>query len=75
MTAIRAGIVGPNLYTTRTDLEARLAEAFDSAGHADSALVYYRRVIQVWEHADRQFWPRRDSIRMATRRLEAPVRR
>ena len=73
--AIRAGTVGPNLYITRTELEARLAEAFDSAGQADSALLYYGKVIRAWERADRQFWPRRDSILMAAKRLEAAVRR
>jgi DNA-binding SARP family transcriptional activator/TolB-like protein len=73
--AIRAGTVGPNLYITRTELEARLAEAFDSTGQADSALVYYRKVLRAWERADNRFWPRRDSIVMATKRLEAAVRR
>jgi tetratricopeptide (TPR) repeat protein len=69
--AIRGGTVGGNLYITRTELEARLAEAFDSAGQADSALLYYRKVLRAWERADRQFWPRRDSIALATERLAA----
>ncbi len=73
--AIRGGTVGSNLYITRTDLEARLAEAFDSAGRPDSALVYYRKVLQTWEGADPQFQPRRDSILAATRRLGPAGRR
>jgi tetratricopeptide (TPR) repeat protein len=69
--AVRGGTVGSNLYITRTELEARLAEAFDSAGQADSALLYYRKVILAWDRADRQFWPKRDSILVAVRRLES----
>jgi DNA-binding SARP family transcriptional activator/TolB-like protein len=72
--AIRAGIVGPSLYITRTELEARLAEAFDQAGQPDSAMYYYARAIHAWEGADRQFWPRRDSLVQATRRLDVATR-
>jgi tetratricopeptide (TPR) repeat protein len=73
--ALYAGTDGSGLYVTMTDLEARFAEAFDSAGQADSALIYYRKVIRAWERADRQFWPRRDSIVAATQRLEGAMRR
>jgi DNA-binding SARP family transcriptional activator/Tfp pilus assembly protein PilF len=72
--ATYAGTDGSGLYVTQTDLEARLAEAFDSAAQADSALLYYRKVLRAWERADRQFWPRRDSIVIATKRLEAAGR-
>lgn len=68
--ATRGGTDGSTLYITRTDLEARLAQAFDSAGQADSAVFYYRRVLRTWERADDQFRPRRDSIELAMRRLE-----
>ena len=73
--ALRGFPDGSTLYVTRTDVEARLAEAFDSAGQADSALVYYKRVSRAWEHADPQFGPRRDSIALALRRLERAARR
>jgi DNA-binding SARP family transcriptional activator/Tfp pilus assembly protein PilF len=66
--AIRGGTLGSNLYVTRTELQARLAQAFDAAGQADSALYYYREVLRIWERADRQFWPLRDSIEAAVRR-------
>jgi DNA-binding SARP family transcriptional activator/TolB-like protein len=68
--ATRGGTVGPMLYVTRTELEARLAEAFDAAGQADSALFYYRKVLRIWERADHEFWPRRDAMMLAVRRLE-----
>jgi tetratricopeptide (TPR) repeat protein len=73
--ATRAGTVGPALYITHTDLEARLAEAFDSAGQADSALHYYRKVLQAWDHADPEFSARRQSVERAMLRLQgAPAR-
>jgi tetratricopeptide (TPR) repeat protein len=73
--AIRGGTVGPMLYVTRTDLEARIAEAFEAAGQADSALVYYRKVLRAWEGADPEFAARRDSIMTAVRRLEPMAQR
>jgi DNA-binding SARP family transcriptional activator len=68
--AIRAGTVGPNLYITRTELEARLAEAFEAAGEPDSALTYYRTVIKAWEQSDPEFADRRQSAATATLRLQ-----
>ena len=73
--AIRGGTVGPMLYVTRTDLQARIAEAFAAAGQADSALLYYRTVLRTWEGADPEFAARRDSIATAVRRLEEVARR
>ncbi len=68
--AARNGTDGSGLYITRAELEVRMAQAFDSAGQADSARFYYGKVLQAWEHADQQFWPRRDSIAIAVKRLE-----
>ncbi|HSB53931.1 MAG TPA: hypothetical protein VLD58_06225, partial [Gemmatimonadales bacterium] len=65
----RGGTVGSTLYVTRTDMEARLAQAFEAAKQKDSALVYYRRVLANWSRADEQFRPRRDSIAAAVARL------
>ena len=73
--AVRVITDGSALYITRPELQVRLAEAFDSTGQADSALIYYRRVLKAWERADQQFWPRRDSIAVAVRRLELAARR
>jgi hypothetical protein len=66
--------VGLNLYITRIELEARLAEAFDSAGQPDSALVYYRKVLQAWDHADPEFTTRRQSGERALRLQGTPGR-
>jgi hypothetical protein len=67
--ALGGGTVGPSLYITHTELEARLAEAFDSAGRADSALSYYGEVLRAWDHADPEFSARRQSVERAMLRL------
>lgn len=60
--ATHGGTVGPNLYITRTELEAKLAEAFDSAGIRDSAAFYYRKVLKAWEKGDGEFGKRREAM-------------
>jgi tetratricopeptide (TPR) repeat protein len=67
--AYRGGTVDSNLYITRTDIEVRLAQAFEAVGQRDSALTYYRRVRDDWKRADEQFRPRRDSMEVAIHRL------
>jgi DNA-binding SARP family transcriptional activator len=67
--AIRGSFEGGNLYVTRTDLQERLAEAWDAAGGRDSAAVHYRQVVQAWEKADSLLIPRRAAAARALTRL------
>jgi tetratricopeptide (TPR) repeat protein len=67
--AIHGGTDGSTLYVTRTELQARFAQAFDAAGEADSARYYYDRVLRHWRDADAEFAPRRDSLLLALERL------
>jgi len=64
-----------NFYTTQTELQELLAQAYDAAGNLDSAAVYYRYVVTAWKGADAQLQPRvaRDRERLAVdeRRLRA----
>jgi DNA-binding SARP family transcriptional activator len=73
--ATLSGTDGSSLYVTLTELEERLAQAFDSAGQADSALVYYRKALTAWEHADPEFGPRREVMLKAVERLEKGAER
>lgn len=56
-----------NFYTTQTELQELLAQAYEAAGELDSATVYYRYVVEAWGGADAQFQPRiaRDRERLA----------
>ncbi len=64
-----------NFYTTQTELQELLAQAYEAAGNLDSAAVYYRYVVTAWKGADAQLQPRvaRDRERLAVdeRRLRA----
>jgi predicted Zn-dependent protease len=53
--AIRGGIDGSNTYVSRTELHEALAQAFEQAGHADSAVAHWRAVESAWRRADPQF--------------------
>jgi tetratricopeptide (TPR) repeat protein len=53
--AIRGGVDGSNTYVSRTELREALAQAFELAGQADSARVWYRAVESAWRRADPQF--------------------
>jgi tetratricopeptide (TPR) repeat protein len=53
--AIRGGVDGSNTYVSRTELREALAQAFEMAGQADSARVWYRAVESAWRRADPQF--------------------
>lgn len=57
-----------NFYTTRTELQETLARAYEAAGERDSAVAYYRSVLRAWRHADPQFQPaiERVRVRLAT---------
>jgi DNA-binding SARP family transcriptional activator len=68
--ATLSGTDGSSLYITLTEVEERLAQAFDSAGQADSAVVYYRRALKAWEDADPQFAARRGAMVKAVERLK-----
>ena len=67
--AMHGGTDGSTLYITRTELQARLATAFDSLRQADSAVHYYRRALKTWGAADPQFKAIRDTMTMAVARL------
>jgi tetratricopeptide (TPR) repeat protein len=76
---LRHPLSGPleagNFYTTPTELQELLAQAYDAAGEVDSAAVYYRYVVTAWGDADRELQPRvvRDRERLAAdeRRLRS----
>lgn len=61
-----------NYYATQTELQELLAQAYDAAGQADSAAVYYRRVVAAWKGADKELQPR---VARARERLAAVERR
>jgi len=56
--AIRGGVDGSNSYVSRTELHEALAQAFEQAGQADSAMVHWRAVEAAWRRADPQFQDR-----------------
>ncbi|HSA55333.1 MAG TPA: BTAD domain-containing putative transcriptional regulator [Gemmatimonadaceae bacterium] len=64
--ALRGGIEGRSLYTTRTELHETLALAWDAARRPDSAAAHWRVVAESWRDADPVLRPRRDA---AVRRL------
>ena len=61
--ALRGEVDASNLYVTRTELHELLAQAYDMAGHADSAAVHYRTVVRSWTNADELFRARRETAR------------
>ncbi len=67
--AMHGGTDGSTLYITRTELQARLAAAFDSLRQSDSAAHYYRRALEAWAGAEPQFDAVRDTMRLAVARL------
>ena len=67
---LRSGFEGVSLFLTHTELDYRLAQAFEVAGQPDSAAVHYRRAASAWEHADAGFTTRqRDAAGRALRWL------
>jgi len=61
--AIRGGVDGSNTYVSRTELREALAQAFEMAGQADSARVWYAAVESAWRRADPQFKTRYETAR------------
>ncbi|MEO8636937.1 MAG: BTAD domain-containing putative transcriptional regulator [Gemmatimonadales bacterium] len=55
---MRCAFEGVSLYLTHTEMDYRLAQAFEAAGERDSAAVHYQRVAKAWAHADPEFTPR-----------------
>ena len=53
--ALRGSLEAANLYISRTELHELMAQAFDSAGVRDSALVHWRAVESAWRNADPEF--------------------
>lgn len=66
--ALRGGIEGGALYTTRTELHEALAHAWEAANRSDSAAVHYRIVARSWQNADARLRARHEA---ALRRLSA----
>ncbi|MEO8140684.1 MAG: hypothetical protein ABI742_13605, partial [Gemmatimonadota bacterium] len=62
---------GAALYITHTEIQERMAQAFEAVGRRDSAAVYYQHVVDAWEKAEPEFTPRYLEARAkATRMLE-----
>ncbi|MGH8326838.1 MAG: tetratricopeptide repeat protein, partial [Steroidobacteraceae bacterium] len=72
---LRAPLAGPieseSYYGTLTEFHVMLANAFDRAGEADSALVHYSYAVAAWRHADPQFRPRLRAIQQRVSALRA----
>ena len=65
--ALRGPIEAQNLYVSRIELHALLAQAWDSAGQRDSAVVHYNAVARAWSAADPSFKARADRCRDRSR--------
>jgi hypothetical protein len=50
--ALRGKLDASNFYVTHTEIRELLAQAWDSAGRADSASAHYTWVARAWEHGD-----------------------
>ena len=68
--ALRRGLEAAGLYVTFSELHALLGHAFDDAGQPDSARTHYRWALDAWEHADPEFEPRRQALRLRISNLE-----
>jgi DNA-binding SARP family transcriptional activator len=68
--ALRGGLDGSNLYMNRTQLHELLAQAWDSAGKTDSAVVHYAIVAGVWGKADAGTRVRAESARSRSAALQ-----
>ncbi|HKV52291.1 MAG TPA: tetratricopeptide repeat protein, partial [Gemmatimonadaceae bacterium] len=70
--ALHGAVESSNYYLIGTDAHARLGQAFDRAGEADSALVHYRRALAAWRNADPAFRARIAVIAQRVRALDSP---
>jgi DNA-binding SARP family transcriptional activator/tetratricopeptide (TPR) repeat protein len=53
--ALRSKLDASNYYITHTEIHELLAQAWDSAGRADSARVHYRWVANAWAKGDPRY--------------------
>jgi tetratricopeptide (TPR) repeat protein len=68
--ALRRGLESAGLYVTFPELHELLGQAFDAAGHADSARVHHRHVLAAWQDADPEFLARREAVQTRLERLD-----
>jgi tetratricopeptide (TPR) repeat protein len=68
--ALRGKLDASNMYVTHTEIHELLAQAWDSAGRADSASVHYSWVARAWEHGDPPYAKRAEAAR---RRISGSV--
>jgi DNA-binding SARP family transcriptional activator len=68
---LRGKFDASNYYLTQTEVHELLAQAWDSAGRADSANAHYAWIARAWEHGDPQYARRADQAR---RRISSAVK-
>jgi DNA-binding SARP family transcriptional activator/tetratricopeptide (TPR) repeat protein len=61
--ALRGKLDASNFYLTQTEIRELLAQAWDSAGRADSASAHYTWVARTWEHGDPPYATRATAAR------------
>ena len=69
--ALRGKLDASNFYLTQTEIRELLAQAWDSAGRADSASVHYAWVARAWEHGDPSYAKRATAARERVLALRA----
>src|SRR4051812_44955627 len=69
--ALRGKLDASNFYLTQTEIRELLAQAWDSAGRADSASVHYAWVARAWEHGDQSYAKRAVAARERALALRA----
>jgi tetratricopeptide (TPR) repeat protein len=65
---LRAGMMGPIYHAPRSEVQEIAGQVWEALGRADSAAVYYRRVLHAWHTADPELHGRRAEVQ---RRLSA----
>lgn len=68
---LRGKLDASNFYLTQTELRELLAQAWDSAGRADSASAHYTWVARAWEHGDPSYARRAAAARERVLALRA----
>ena len=69
--ALRGKLDASNFYLTHTEIRELLAQAWDSAGRADSASAHYAWVARAWEHGDPSYAGRAAAARERVLALRA----
>jgi serine/threonine protein kinase/tetratricopeptide (TPR) repeat protein len=67
---LRSGMTGPVYHAPRSEVHEILGHVWDALGHADSASVYYGRVLHAWRAADPELHDRRAGVQSRLRALE-----